>query len=316
MSGPPISIRVVEPQLIPDSLLEGHAYHTHRRYRLFDRTELLKLTRRQLYSGVCLGAFEQERLLAVVGYRAEKWDSEQLGRECVRLTGLFQEPNCPRDAIPALLKTVIGENQGREIQAQIDCEDCRTSLTLQDFGFQIVDIKMSYILTKLDAFHPPEKQRFVIRLAETSDRADIQRIAQERFPSMPARFQSDPEISQKKALELYLHWLESILDSPHHKVRVAVSRGEVVGFLSYKILESVFESTQKRIFGGGLAAVEKASRSAYVDLLCQSIQQDFDDADACEVATSLQNYEAHRVLEKLGLRLAGSVYLLRRSSSL
>lgn len=312
MSDEPIQINLVDPESIPCSLLSQARFGKYRRYRFFSDEETLELRRSEYRSGRSWSALVSGRQCAAISCLESEWDSKILEKPYLRILAIDYSEDCPQVALPQLIKAVAAEHLGHEIHVEIDCEDCRLLQLLQLLEFKLLDTKLTYFLTESCPYYKPEQSRYQVRGFQPEDQAALLRIADRQFPTMKARFFSDPDVDETKALQIYRGWLEgALVPDSDYCVRVATRKESPVGFISYKVIEDIERATGRRVFGKGLAAVAAAHSSAYVDLLSQSIQQEFGQAEAAEYETSLQNYGAHRVFEKMGFRLVRSSYSLK-----
>lgn len=312
-------IRAIEEPSIPDSWLRQYLYNPYRNYRLFSTAERLFLLRAKLRGSEILAAFSDGRLSAIVGGQSLPWDSQMLDRSSGRLGPLLAVEECPLAVLTELVKASVSQREAANehyLHLEIDSADWKALAASQAAGFRVLDTRLTYGGTRQVDFERPGEARFRIRAYQESDREVVLDIAKEMFPTLTGRFRSDPTLSSEQAETVYMSWLENCLKSESEdKVVVACRSEEAVGFLSYKLDAQVLELTGKRVFGRGLSAVRADAFGAYVDLLCEAILAEWDNADAVEMEASLTNPRSFHLFERIKARLLLSRYVLSRAPS-
>ncbi len=166
------------------------------------------------------------------------------------------------DANPAALIHALEENGVKLIISRLPSEDIVTINKLENMGFQLKDIQLTYFQkiedVTFDTLNIPSN--FIIRDAEEADLPSIRFIAKQSFANYGHYF-ANSRIDKFKANEIYEDWASrSFYDkNVADKIFVLSSKtnNDLAGFLTFKILKK----GNKTYAAGGIGAVSSAFRN-------------------------------------------------------
>lgn len=145
--------------------------------------------------------------------------------------------------------------------SRIDLNDTHYFQILQDSGFKVMDVQLTYSFKKSDS-HMNLKSitntNLLIRKFRDSDLLILKNIAKNSFNNY-GHYSVDPKIDKVKAGEIYIDWIErSCLDyNVADLVYVAEFNKIPVGFLAFKI----FNKPDSRYVAGVIGAVDTTYRN-------------------------------------------------------
>lgn len=199
-----------------------------------------------------------------------------------------------------LIRTAIDtcrENNILHLSARINVADFSSSHALEKNGFHIVDTVTTHVFRKLKHDVPVLKDLFQVRDFKRNDLKDMVNLSQTSF--LNNRFHNDPYLNGK-AYKVYGEWVRSYCLDKHKGSLIAENqKGRVVGFLIYKLNETLLSFTGYKIIGQGLAAVNHENKGAFIALVNAVMKKTKSYYDAAEFDTQVYNYEAMRVYSRL-----------------
>jgi uncharacterized protein (UPF0276 family)/ribosomal protein S18 acetylase RimI-like enzyme len=182
---------------------------------------------------------------------------------------------------------------------KFECVYCLSndqSKNLEDAGFNCVDIKVDY-LAEL-GFIPKMSFDF----ADILDLERIKQISSLAFKGM-SRFYSDKHFSESDADELYIRWVDKLMNNPDSRILIIRDEGIIVGFTGISIKDGVGVIE--------LIAVDRFyTGKGYGKRLVQQCFSYFKSKNVNEVTVSTQdkNFSAKRLYESAGFRLISKRY--------
>jgi hypothetical protein len=258
---------------------------------------------------VGIGLRDHERTQALLVISRAEWDSNFFGREVyngyifvdansdVQLERFFQY------SIAEFRKTVKVDL----LSVSVNATFFATNAALERNGFYIRDLKSTYMISRGRAQRQDISNVGNNRSVVSDDIEAISEILREvRFPS---RFVREPVVDQGRVQEMYIKWVERILQRPEsdRAVRVIYRGSKPVSVTAMERVSRFEEVSGHRLFGNTIAASvpghSGASWYCTADTTADALQK----ADFCECTLSVNNAHAIRVVEDLGYRYQGSM---------
>ena len=190
------------------------------------------------------------------------------------------------------------------ITLRVDAADSDLRFVAQGRGYRLMDTLCSY------EYDPrgtpvigPSIRRYEIRPFESRDTDAVIRTATKCFASYENRFRLDPKFGPAQGRRFYETWARNCCDgSMADNLLVAEYRGEIVGFLGWRMDRGLLRYANVKLRGGGLGGCVPTRYNAYKELLWHAINTEADVA-AC-FDTHVTNLSTINVYQELGLRYA------------
>ncbi|MBI4947147.1 MAG: hypothetical protein HY840_12200 [Bacteroidetes bacterium] len=146
------------------------------------------------------------------------------------------------------------------ILSKVNAEDITLINTLEELGFCIKDIQVTYKYDLTD--YTPKNisfdSDFMIRDAGKSDIPKLKKVALESFKNYGHYFE-DKKLDPIKCAGIYSDWIERSCKDKNiaDKIIVAEHKGDIAGFLSFKI----YNDNTYKYAAGGLGSVAEKYRN-------------------------------------------------------
>ena len=146
------------------------------------------------------------------------------------------------------------------VLSRIPVENLALINKLETLNFQIKDIQLTYKYD-LNKFHPNvivKDENIIIRNYKTTDIPILQTIALDSFSNY-GHYANDKRLDIKKCNDIYGDWISRSCEDKDvaDVVFVAEYKGEIAGFLSFKILTA----DKQKYAAGGIGAVSEKFRN-------------------------------------------------------
>ena len=195
------------------------------------------------------------------------WETVLFGMPMGSLEGLFYQD---KKLIPLVLDEAFKwfKKQGiKHITFKVDTNDINTLLVAQKMGFYLVDTIVTYLAVKNYTILRQIKPLFILRPFEEKDYPELIGIVEYAFKDYPSRFNVDPYLPSKGALELYNGWIDNLIKQPNGYLIVGEKKGKVVGFLGYFSLPELCQVTGKLHVGKTISAIGSQGRGCYAQFI-------------------------------------------------
>jgi len=195
------------------------------------------------------------------------WETVLFGMPMGSLEGLFYQD---KKLIPLVLDEAFKwfKKQGiKHITFKVDTNDINTVLVAQKMGFYLVDTIVTYLAVKNYTILRQIKPLFILRPFEEKDYPELIGIVEYAFKDYPSRFNVDPYLPSKGALELYKGWIDNLIKQPNGYLIVGEKKGKVVGFLGYFSLSELCQVTGKLHVGKTIFAIGPQGGVCYAQFI-------------------------------------------------
>jgi hypothetical protein len=206
----------------------------------------------------------------------------------------------------------------KHLSCQIDAQDTRGLLLLQELGFAMMDTIVVYLL-ELERWKGKRIQtEGYIREYRPADLPALKAIAKEAFAVSGDnlnRFISDPHLPDERCGRFYEEWLvNSCNGSVADVVLVAEQDGEIVGFTTGRIDEEMSAKLRIRYGSVPLSAVSTKARhkGIYTALARAMIVWMLERADVCESKTQVTTVFVQQSYHKFGRTLIRAYHTFRK----
>lgn len=288
----------------------------YRHYRLLSPARQLEQRRRQLLDALAAPG-RLAASLHVGGQLAGccvhvplAWDSAHFGMAMGRLECVLADPvdASAADALLAgVMRRVVAAGT-RHVSAAVDTEDLAVAQALGRAGFALLDTRLNYLARALPA--PRDEGRYRVRDCLPADLGVVADIV--RSLSFPSRFSRDPVLPRDRVEDLYVRWMQRLLERREEGVVIVASRGErLVACAGISPVDLGLPGGEAGLLGNSLLACTREGIGSAWSLVGHGINAGLARAAAIEFATSLGNLPMIRILEAHGCRLAGAVHALR-----
>ncbi len=274
-------------------------------------------------TGAVISADERGKSLGFLTFEELQWDTKVFDLPMAKIAQIVvaPEPNKPIDVYRRLLMSSLDCSRRRGIKhlsCQIDAQDVRGIIALQQLGFAMVDTIVVYSLD-LNRWKGKELQIHTpIREYRPENLPALKTLARTAF-SEPRenlnRFIADPYLPDDRCGKFYEEWLvNSCNGSMADVVLVAETNGEIVGFTTGKVHKQMSEMLGIRYASQPLSAVLATARhrGIYTDLAKALIGWMLNRADVCENKTQVTTVSIQRSYHRFGRTLVSSYHTFRK----
>lgn len=248
------------------------------------------------------------------------WDALVIGRPAAMLGPIVvsEAGSSSGERRRALLQAALAELRARGVQhvtARCEADDLSLLHLLEQSEFIMVD-SIVHLAWDLRAAPPPpvqEPPRTVLRDHTVADAETLKAIA--RSALRADRFHNDPTVDQERAHEMYATWAENACKGLDDAVVVAELDGDIVGFMTAKILPQTGELLGTRVGKLWIGSLAPAARGLglYGALAAYLINWLAErGVHIVEGGTQTRNIPALRSLCRRGFLPANSMSTLRR----
>lgn len=243
-----------------------------------------------------------EGLVALV---KSNWSQDIFGIEMAELRYIISKGTYEhkREVIASLLSHILQLCDKFGIQllsCRVNTADFSAIHCLEKIGFELMEAQVTFIWNKLKFKMPKIKGLYRVRDYRKEDSGVLIDIAKGAFTY--SRFYIDPHILNEKADEFYIRWLKGCMEGLlSDKILVAEKGNDIVGFLSYRINQKLAKISGFKIAGQGLSAISPRGKGAYIALIKKEIEGGVSLCDFAEFDIQLNNYEAIKVFQRLGM---------------
>ncbi len=259
-----------------------------------------------------MGAPEQPT--GLVAYRSLKWDSQHfgvpMGRLLVCKAADIDEPAWHRNLAEAIERA---QAMGcRHLSVEVDIDDYASLKALFALGFELVDIKRTFVTNVCKVIPAYERFGSDIRPAEPEDHQAIMNLVQDvQFTS---RFTRDASLDASRSRQLYESWLHNHLQNLSSGQTMAIvfaRRGQVEACGVLGETDLACSGLDYRVRSVSLYVSRKGSTGAYGPVIYHMTRRALQTHDAVEATVSLNNAAAMRVVENIRPNRSTIVHCLR-----
>lgn len=274
-------------------------------------------------SGAVISVEKSGKPLGFLTLEELPWDSEIFAIPMARIAQIVVagEYNQFADVYRSLFTSsldYVRKRGVRYVSCQVDAQDIRGNLVLQELGFTMMDTIVVYLLD-LDRWRGEKFQmRNLVREHKPEDIPALKKLARTAF-TVPTdslnRFIADPYLPDEKCGKFYEEWLtNSCNGSEADVVFVAEHEGKIVGFTTGKVHKEMSEILGIRYGSQSLSAVLATARhrGIYTDLAKALIRWMRDRADLCENKTQVTTIFIQRSYNRFGRTLVRSYHTFRK----
>tara|TARA_Y100000588_G_scaffold389162_1_gene491248 strand:- start:546 stop:1523 length:978 start_codon:yes stop_codon:yes gene_type:complete len=314
------SMKLVDPLFargVGEHIIEKYRYSRFRLHKLFSAVDA-----RKIHLDTFIGKGEGWFFLVKRGSGAIgllklgrlDWDSFHFGLPMYRIEFLHCE-NDPSawmglgEEVSVMLSSFLG--RGHHVDAAVDHDDYIWLNALIDAGFHLYDSKNHYVFRR---HQKPISVRlpFLCRELLPDDMDAVFGILTET--DFPAKFSRDPFFynNKEKVKLMYESWVNGLVsrkqgDDP---VLVVERMGQVVAFGAGATMALPPIAGGKKVCGNSLFFCKSDSAGSYPTLVHYLTRCTKNYFDALELAASITNYPAIRVIERFAFQVAGGVHSL------
>lgn len=258
----------------------------------------------------------EDRVCGVGVVRPSEWESRALGVRAASLASVFIDPAQPNTgrAAEAIVGSAIvaAKRIGiSHLTARVDTEELALVRALERHGFEMMDVVVHFERSP-EGEQDRRETECVCRLHESDDLAALREIARHAYKH--DRLHADPTIDSRRADDAYAAWIENAANGLDDAVVVGVVAGEVVGFLTLRVVAGSNDSLGVKLGKIWLVGVDERSQNAGVfSAMARFAMRWFTDQGVArvEIGTQIRNRPALRAYSRAGFRIANSVFALR-----
>jgi hypothetical protein len=328
-----IHIEKLDPSHFEDieGLIENYPFHDYRRYKTVKiKKEYLRQNIKSLIPSPLVGEGQGEgdvicarvsgNLAGIISLRTLPWDSNIFGIKMGKIEHIIVSPLIEASIQKSVIKMLLQqasifakENKVQHISVKADTDDYLLIRELSNMNFYIADCLITYI-NEINMKLPEIPSLFNIREYQREDKERIIEISREAYVNYIGRFNIDPHIPGDKGLEFYIEWTKNCCDSIEADIMLVAEKEEkVVGFICHKFNKILNGLSDKIRYGGhGLSAASKEGRGAYVSLVAALVKYSVETLTTVDYDTQINNFDAIRIWNKLGLSYARSKYTFHK----
>lgn len=255
-----------------------------------------------------------ERPIGLIAYKFLEWDTAHFGLPMGRLL-VGRAPGTDAAAWRLSLAEVVERIRMlgcQHLSIDVDIDDYTTLHSLCALGFEILDIKRTFVTHVCKRVPAYERFSGDIRLGQPGDHTAILDILQD--VNFASRFTRDPLLDAARARQMYEMWLRNHLQNLSSGRALAIvlarrGRVEACGLLG----ETDFRNCgfDYRVRSGSLYVSRRESTGAYGPVIYHMTRKALKSHDAVEATVSLNNSAAMRVVENIRPNQSTMVYSLR-----
>lgn len=192
------------------------------------------------------------------------------------------------------------------IIARVNLNDVELINKMEDIGFRIKDIQITYKHNLLDISVPNflnQNSSIIIREFKKSDTETLMNLAKDSFNNYGHYFKNN-DLDKKKCLEVYEDWAYNSCTKKEFadKIFVACEKDVVIGYLSFKIHDM---GLGKKYAAGGMGAVSLSHRgmNVFPKILNAGLDWSFsENLDWCEHNVIISNFPVNISMNKAGFK--------------
>lgn len=295
-------------------LFAAYPYGDLRRYRIVNRKKQAAYLLHKLAScakdGRVWVAEDGGKIRALAALKPLPWDSSIFGIRMGHIP-LFVHPgegSAARADIPALLDTLFAACRAAGIvhlNVKADADDLSLVQCLEGKGFYLTDTIVTYIFIPRRQELGHGKYLFKTRLYKPEDHDAVLHVASEAYRNFIGRYHADPHLPREACDRLYQVWARKLLDGGiAETIIVAERKGNVVGFLGYRMKQDILEATGVKCVGGGLGGCTPEGFGAYTAIIEEAMREGMHRYDMQDFETQLNNVNIIRIYQKLNFEYA------------
>ena len=267
-------------------------------------------------SGFVFVGEEMGELVGLATLEKLDWDTKHFGIEMAKIRHLIARDGYPkalkvkRELISHLLAE-CREKRISHISARIYKEDISSIHALENKGFQLMDVIVTYYLDlrKMKPVRPRTQCR--IRQFKQEDMPKLKEIVMECFGVETVatdHFHADPTLPKEKSDELYVQWIIESIREPSDTILIAELNRKLIGFTACRVHRSLGEKLGIRFGTIILTGVIPSARgkSVATSLSHAALQWFADKVDIVERGGQVSNYAVQRVWNRSGFRIVRS----------
>lgn len=302
--------------LISQWEIYDYKYYRAIRKEILDKyifEQLLELLNKKELIVVAKNGNTLEGLVALV---RSNWPKDIFGVEMAELKYIITKGayEHKREVIASLLSHVLqlcDEFGIQFLSCRVNTADFPAIHCLEKIGFELMEAQVTFIWNKLKFRMPNIKELYRVRDCRKEDSEFLIDMARGAFTY--SRFYIDPHIPNEKADEFYIRWLKGCMEGLlSDKILVAEKGNDIVGFLSYRINQELAKISGFKIAGQGLSAISLRGKGAYIALIKKAIEGGASFCDFAEFDIQLNNYEAIKIFQRLGMDFGRARYTFHK----
>ena len=303
-----------------DAIIKAYRFHDYRRYPSIKAKDGAKYLRASTMETLARDgaqgwfAYQGDVPVGFASVSPLDWDSNYFGLRMARLSVMVTKKETDQVFVVAdkLLSIALrGAYQKRfqHLSLRVDIEDIGLVHALEKNGFRLMDTIVAYTF-HMGRNHMPEiSPKYDLRLYQPGDFASVLNIADACFKGYPNRFTLDPHIPKEQAEAFYFEWAKNSCQGKFSdEMLVAERRGQVVGFLTYRVNPSLRQYTGVQIITDGLSGCYPLRFNAFLDLLREATRRHLDIVDAIEAESHLSNTATPIYYQQLNYNYARAKY--------
>lgn len=300
-------------------LINSFDFNDYKRYGVFKKEvvceyilrEILKLSSDDKQNWIIVTQ-DKDKIIGLISLAKISWAREVFGIEMAEIKHIITsaEYGNKKDIIKDPLSFIfqICDKEGiSHLSCRISTDDYSAIHSLEEEGFRIMETLVTYLFNKRKHKVLQLKDMSKIRSFKNGDLESLIEMVRGAFPL--SRFYLDPKIPNEYVDKFYIKWVkECCKGSLADKVLVAERKGEIIGFLSYRINKELEKLTGYKIGCQGLSTVSKRGVGVYPALVKKSIQDFVQLYDFAEFDTQINNYEVIKIWQRFGFDFVRSKY--------
>ena len=266
---------------------------------LFWFNSILELVREK--TGYVLAALIEDKIMGIVVYTDNPWETKVLGKKAGVLNYLIIDPSY-RDndyLTMLLLEKIINHALEQKVQlllCKTYTDDVITIHALEAQGFLLMDTVLDcyfdFRRSPLECVQSSLSKNVNIRLGKKDDLSAMQYVARQAFQKHFGRYHADQRIGKGKATSFYEEWIKSSIEGYADWICVAEIDGRIVGFSIWKKPSPLEMGLVIRVGHYSLAGIlpDFSGRGLFTALTYEGMKQMKDFVDIIEGPTHINNY--------------------------
>lgn len=243
------------------------------------------------------------------------WETEFFKVRMGRMS-FFHSPEVSTDLLASqALEAITQANRAHgllHISADVDIDDYKSLNCLLRLGFEIMDLKRTYVTNTISNNNIFSKKTGSVRAYMPQDHAQINRIIDSaRFET---RFSRDPYLSPSLTKDLYQKWFDKLIASAgkESNVLVYLRNGEIAGCGGIGEASLSPYGINTRMRTGSMYACTASGIGGYGPVIYQMTVDALQSHGLIEASISLNNTSAIRVVEGIRPNRSVTAYCLRK----
>jgi len=288
-------------QNIIDSI---NRFSKYRRHPSFSKAEKREIFTQEVLN-LCIKNnyiynIEEESIIkAILVIEKSIWDSKHFGIEMAKMY-FFADSNISVDSLVELLKEAIidlKKDNIKHISIDVDIDNYLILNLLISVGFQVMDIKRTYLGNIIGKNPAYEKMLHRVRPYQATDLAAIEKILE--HTKYETKFTRDARLDANKSQDVYKYWFYKLIEQSHTTSQVVVFENKEGVVACGAIGEFDFHQlgVNKKMRSGSVYACLPQGIGAYGTVLYRLTMDAIASHGLVETTVSLNNTSAVRVVE-------------------